>query len=62
MDKELKNRSGSTSNRNGKNENMGDRKKKSQPGGPAKSNRQTKGNDESGPAQETGDKKGANSI
>jgi len=62
MDKELKNRSGSVSNRNGKNENRGDRKQASQPGGPNKSNRQTKGNDESGPVKENGAKKGPNSV
>ena len=62
MDKDFKNRSGSISNGNNKTENRGNRKKAEQPGGPSKSNRQTKGNDESGPVQETGNKKGSNSI
>ena len=62
MDKEQKNRSGSLSNPNGKNENRGDRKQVSQPGGPNKSNRQTKGNDERGPVRESGTKKVPNSI
>ena len=62
MDKEHKNRSGSQSNRNGKNQNPGERQRTNLPGAPAKSNRQTKGRDESGPATETGTKRGANSI
>ncbi len=56
--KENKNRSGSRSNDSGRTENKGDRKQTSQPGAPNKSNRQTKGNDESGPERERGTKKG----
>ena len=53
-------RTGSDSNRHGKNEYMGDRKKVSQPGG-ATSNRMKKENDKhSKPEQDT--KKGPNSI
>lgn len=62
MDKEHKNRSGSQSNRKGKNENTGDRQRTNLPGAPAKSNRQTKRGDESGPTTETGTKRGVNSI
>ncbi len=62
MDKEHKNRSGSQSNASGKNENMNDRKRESLPGAPNKSNRQTKGRDESGPERDRGQKKGPNSI
>jgi hypothetical protein len=64
MDKEKKNRSGSISGggRNSDSENKGDRRQTHQPGAPAKSNRQTKGRDESGPVRETGTKKQSNSI
>jgi hypothetical protein len=62
MDRDKKNRSGSLTNRSGKNENMGDRRKDSQPGAPARSNRQTKGHDESFAIKETGTKKGSNSV
>lgn len=62
MDKEHKNRSGSQSNRTGKSENSGDRRRTHLPGAPAKSNRQTKGRDESGPVTEKGTKKGPNSV
>ena len=60
--KENKNRTGSRSNDNNRTENNGDRKQTSQPGAPNRSNRQTKGNDERGPVQESGTKKGPNSI
>ena len=60
--KENKNRTGSRSNDNNRTENSGDRKQTSQPGAPNRSNRQTKGNDERGPVQESGTKKGPNSI
>lgn len=43
MDKENKNRSGSQSNRNGKNENLGDRGGAHLPGSPVSSNRNTGG-------------------
>jgi hypothetical protein len=65
MDKELKNRSGSQSNGNGKAENKGDRKRTSLPGAPSKSNRQTGGHerdDSSRGADRNTTKKGANSI
>ena len=62
MDKELKNRSGSLSNDNGKNENVGDRRREHLPGAPSKSNRQTKRRDESGPEKERGTKKGPNNV
>lgn len=67
MDKEKKNRSGSQSNRNGKNENTGDRRRDHLPGAPAKSNRQTGGSkrrerDESSGAERNTTKKGQNSI
>jgi hypothetical protein len=44
MDKEKKSRSGSQSNRNEKNENVGDRGRKQVPGTPVSSNRTTGGN------------------
>jgi hypothetical protein len=62
MDKEKKNRSGSVSNRSGKNEGGGSRKRDHLPGAPSKSNRQTKGHDENAPEVKTGTKKGPNSI
>jgi len=62
MKKDQKNRTGSRSNDSNQSENKGDRKQVSQPGAPNKSNRQTKGNDESGPARESGTKRGPNSI
>jgi hypothetical protein len=63
MDKEKKNRSGSQSNNGGhSSDNKNERRQTAQPGAPSKSNRQTKGNDESGPEQETGNKKGANAV
>ncbi|HEY0067565.1 MAG TPA: hypothetical protein VGB46_09380 [Flavisolibacter sp.] len=58
MSKEKTNRSGSGRNT----ENKNDRRQTQQPGAPAKSNRQTKGRDESGPVEKTGTKKQANSI
>ena len=64
MNKDKKNRSGSLSNEGGKAANTGDRRKKHQPGAPAKSNRQT-GNherDESSGAERNTTKKGANSV
>jgi hypothetical protein len=48
------------SNSNGGKKN--ERKQTSQPGAPQRSNRQTKGNDESGPERKSGTKKGPNSI
>lgn len=64
MDKNLKNRSGSLSNEN-KGTDKGERKQKSQPGAPSKSNRQT-GNHERDDSNSGADrnttKKGANSI
>lgn len=67
MDKEKKNRSGSQSNRHGKNENTGDPRRDHLPGAPASSNRQTGGNerreeDESSGAEKNTTKKGSNSI
>jgi hypothetical protein len=68
MDKEKKNRSGSQSNRNGKNENLGDRERKQLPGVPAKSNRDTGGSkrherdDSSRGAEKNTTKKGSNNI
>ncbi len=68
MDKEKKNRSGSVSNRSGKNENTGDRRRTNLPGAPNKSNRQTGGSnrnerdDSSRGADKNTTKKGPNSI
>jgi hypothetical protein len=62
MKKDQKNRSGSRSNDNNRTENNGNRKQVSQPGAPNRSNRQTKGNDESGPEREGDTKRGPNSI
>ena len=62
MKRENKNRSGSRSNESGKAQNMGDRRRDNLPGAPARSNRQTKGNDESGPEKTGPEKKGPNSI
>jgi hypothetical protein len=62
MDKELKNRSGSVSNRSGKNENTGDKRQTSQPGASGKENRQTKTDNESKRASERGTKKGPNNV
>ena len=61
MSKENKNRTGSSHDGGHANVNH-DRKKSSQPGAPAKSNRQTKGHDEMHPERENGSKKGPNSI
>lgn len=58
MSKEKTNRSESGRNT----ENKNDRRQTNQPGAPAKSNRQTKGRDESGQVEETGTKKQANSV
>ncbi len=68
MEKDKKNRSGSMSNAGNGTENSGDRHKNSQPGAPAKSNRQTGGNkrherdDSNGGADRNTTKKGSNSI
>jgi hypothetical protein len=68
MDKEKKNRSGSQSNRSGKNENMGDRGREQLPGSPVSSNRNTGGNkrherdDSSRGAEKNTTKKGSNNI
>ena len=61
INRENKNRTG-CSHSGGKNESRGEKKQTSQPGAPNKSNRQTKGNDESGPVRESGTKKGPNSV
>ena len=67
MDKEKKNRSGSTSN-DGAQEAKGDRGRSSLPGAPAKSNRQTgdsnrqERDDSSGGAERNTTKKGENAI
>ena len=68
MDKENENRSGSQTNSNGKNENMGDRSRINLPGSPSSSNRDTDGSkrhasDESSKGDEKNTtKKGANNI
>lgn len=65
MDSEQKNRSGSQSNRNGNTESRGEKKQTSQPGAPAKSNRQTgdhERDDSSRGAERSTTKKGAISI
>jgi hypothetical protein len=68
MDKEKKNRSGSESNRNGKNQNQGDRGRKTLPGSPVSSNRNTGGSkrherdDSSRGTERNTTKKGANNI
>jgi hypothetical protein len=68
MDKEKKNRSGSQSNPNGKNENMADRERKELPGSPVSSNRNTGGSkrhekdDSSRGAEKNTTKKGSNNI
>jgi hypothetical protein len=56
--KEGKERTGSRSNDTSRTKNAGDHKQTSQPGAPNKSDRQTKGNDESRPERESGTKKG----
>lgn len=68
MDKENKNRSGSQTNRNAKNENGGDRRRKHLPGSPASSNSNTGGNkrhekdnSSNGPDRNT-TKRGSNNI
>lgn len=60
MNRENKNRTGSS--HGDKSNDKGERRQTSQPGAPNKSNRQTKGNDESGPVRESGTKKGPNSV
>jgi hypothetical protein len=64
MDKDKKNRSGSQSNPNGKNENMADRRQQYQPGAPNKSNRQSRDHekDDSSGAEKNTTKKQSNSI
>jgi hypothetical protein len=68
MNNQKKKRTGSQSNGNGKNENMGDRGRKHLPGAPASSNRNTGGSkrherDESnGGSERISTKKGPNSI
>lgn len=65
MDKNLKNRSGSLSNESKGTDKGGNRKQKSQPGAPGKSNRQTgdhERDDSNGGAERNTTKKGANSI
>lgn len=68
MDEEKKNRSGSQSNRTGKNENIGNRRREQLPGAPTGSNRTTGGgkrhekdNSSKGSERNT-TKKGANNI
>jgi len=68
MDKEKKNRSGSQSNPNSKNENMSDRRRKGLPGAPVSSNQNTGGSkrheshDSSRGAVRNTTKKGSNNI
>jgi hypothetical protein len=68
MDKEKNNHSGSQSNRNGKNENTGDRGRKQLPGAPVSSNRNTGGSkrherdDSSRGAEKNTTKRGSNNI
>jgi hypothetical protein len=63
MKKEEKNRSGSRSNDNNRSENSsGDRRQKEQPGAPAVSNRQTKGEHGEEVDKKVDSKKGPNSI
>jgi hypothetical protein len=68
MDKEKKNRSGSQTNRNGKNENLGDRGREHLPGSPVSSNRSTGGSkrhekdDSSKGSERNTTKKGSNNI
>jgi hypothetical protein len=68
MDKDKKDRSGSQTNKSGKNENPGDRRREHLPGSPASSNRNTGGSkrherdNSSGGAERNTTKKGLNNI
>ncbi|HWJ90091.1 MAG TPA: hypothetical protein VNR87_03220 [Flavisolibacter sp.] len=68
MEKDKKNKSGSSSSKSDKNESSADRGRTDLPGSPAKSNRQTGGNDRherddsSRGAEKNTTKKGGNSV